>query len=142
MTRDWYKPFVGLMWLTLPISAWQYWHVWDQLPARMAVHFDANFHPNGFTSREGAVQLGLGIMATMLVLCSLAALIGGALKPISALPILLISYVVVGFCWYGNYSIVKFNVNAQANHSALVMQAAPSRLSLVNSRAAWRGAMS
>ena len=48
------------MWLALPISAWEYWQVWDQLPTRMAVHFDANWQPNGYTSREGALELGLG----------------------------------------------------------------------------------
>src|SRR5215813_428985 len=62
MNRDWYKWAVLLMWVTLPTSAWNYWRVWDQLPERMAVHFGANWPPNGFTSREGAFQLGLGIL--------------------------------------------------------------------------------
>ena len=67
MERHWYKTLVGLMWLALPITALKYWRAWDQLPARMAVHFDANWQPNGYTSREGALMLGLGIMAFMLV---------------------------------------------------------------------------
>ena len=81
MNRDWFKPLVALMWLTLVASAASYWQAWDQLPNRMAVHFDANWQPNGYTSREGAVMLGLGIMAVMLMLFSLAALIARALKP-------------------------------------------------------------
>jgi len=73
MNRDWFKPLVAMMWLMLAFSAASYWQAWDQLPNRMAVHFDANWQPNGYTSREGAVMLGLGIMAVMLVLfaCSL-----------------------------------------------------------------------
>ena len=118
MTRKWYKPLVVLMWLALPTSAWNYWHVWDQLPARMAVHFDANWQPNGYTSREGALELGLGIMVVMLVLFTVATLIIYALKPPAAWPALLISYVVLGFCWYGNYSIVNFNLRAQQVRSS------------------------
>ena len=58
----------------LPITALNYWRAWDQLPARMAVHFDANWQPNGYTSREGALMLGLGIMA-----CHAALVHGGRL---------------------------------------------------------------
>ena len=58
MNRDWYKPMVALMWLVLPITAANYWSAWDQLPARIAVHFDANWQPNGYTNREGAADAG------------------------------------------------------------------------------------
>lgn len=119
MNRICFKAGVLLMWLALPLSAWEYRSVWEQLPARMAVHFDANWRPNGYTSREGALELGLGIMAVMLVMFTLAALIMHTLKPPAAWPALLIAYAVVGFCWYGNHSIVKFNLNAQKESSQL-----------------------
>lgn len=121
MNRIWFKAGVLLMWLALPLSAWEYRSVWEQLPARMAVHFDANWRPNGYTSREGALELGLGIMAVMLLLFTLAALIMQTLKPPAAWPALLVAYVVVGFCWYGNHSIVKFNLNAQKESSQLLV---------------------
>jgi Protein of unknown function (DUF1648) len=117
MNRTWFKAGVLLMWLALPISAWEYRSVWEQLPARMAVHFDANWRPNGYTSRQGALELGLTIMAVMLVIFTLSTLILQWLKPAAAWPALLIAYVVVGFCWYGNHSIVKFNLNAQKQSS-------------------------
>ncbi len=120
MNRDWYKALVALMWLALLASALEYWRAWDQLPARMAVHFDANYQPNGYTSREGALELGLGILAVMLLLCTLATLVARALKPSASWPVLVISYVVLGFVWFGNHSIVKFNLNAQPAHSELV----------------------
>ncbi|HYM75091.1 MAG TPA: DUF1648 domain-containing protein [Candidatus Dormibacteraeota bacterium] len=116
MNRSWRKAVIGLMWLALVSTALNYWRAWDQLPARMAVHFDANWQPNGYTSREGAVMLGLGIMAVMLLLFTLAGFIAHAMKPSAFWPILLVSYVVLGFCWYGNYSIVKFNLNLVAPH--------------------------
>ncbi len=125
MNRSWHKWAILLMWLALPTSAWSYWHVWDQLPARMAVHFDANWQPNGFTTREGAVKMGLGILIFMLVVFTIATLLISYVKPLAILPVLLISYVAVGFCWFGNYSIVKFNLNAQAAHSELVGARSP-----------------
>ena len=91
-----YKTAVLLMWLALPTSAWEYRRTWNQLPPRMAVHFDANWQPNGYTSREGALELGLGIMAVMLVMFTLATLIIHALKPAAGLPAVLIAYVVAG----------------------------------------------
>jgi hypothetical protein len=117
MERTWYKTAVLLMWLALPTSAWEYRSAWDQLPVRMAVHFDANWRPNGYTSREGALELGLGILAFMLLIFTLANLIVQAQKPGSALPVLLLSYAALGFCWYGNHAIVKFNLNAQKERS-------------------------
>jgi hypothetical protein len=120
MTRDWYKSLVLLMWIALPLNALNYWRVWDQLPSRMAVHFDANWQPNGYTSKEGAVMLGLGIMATMLVIFSIAMLTSRALKPGSSWPVLIISYFVLGVIWYANNSIVDFNRKAQSTHSQLV----------------------
>ena len=120
MHRVWHRPAVLVMWLALPSAAWIYWRVWDHLPARMAVHFDANWQPNGYTSREGAAQLGLEILVVMLVLFTLTTLTIDALKPAAFWPALVISYAVVGFCWYGNYSIVKFNLFAKRQHSALM----------------------
>ena len=124
MTRGWHKWAVLLMWLVLPASAWNYWRVWDQLPERMAVHFDANWRPNGFTSREGAFQMGLGIMLVMLVVFTIGTLIVFYLKPAAGLGALIVAYVALGFCWYGNYSIVKFNLKPPA-HSELVGPSSP-----------------
>lgn len=134
MSRDWYRPLVLLMWLALPASAWNYRRVWDQLPSRMAVHFDANWQPNGYTSREGALELGLGIMVVMLVLFTVATLAIHVLKPSAAWPALVVSYVVLGFCCYGNYSIVKFNLNARPAHSELAGQLVPRRISVSSSQ--------
>jgi len=112
------------MWLALPTVAWNYWRAWDRLPARMAVHFDANWQPNGYTSREGAVQLGLEILIVMLVLFTVATLIVDALKPTAFWPVLVLSYAVLACCWYANVSIVKFNL--QSAHSGFVQQGSKS----------------
>ena len=108
MARNWHKLLVWLMWPALPVVAWMYWSAWDQLPARMAVHFDANWQPNGYTSREGALLLGLGILFVLLVLFTVATLIIDTMKPPVFWPALVISYGVLSVCVYGNHMIVKF----------------------------------
>lgn len=120
MSRGWYISLVLAMWLALPLSAVEYWRAWDQLPARMAVHFDANWQPNGYTSREGALELGLGILTLMLVLFTVAVLAVLVLKPSAAWPVLVISYAALGILWYANHSIVEFNLNSPPVHSELV----------------------
>lgn len=124
MSRKLHKLLILTMWLLLPTAAWVYWGVWDQLPGRMAVHFNANGQPNGYTSRDGAVQLGLGILLVMLVLFTVTMLIVDSMKPVAFWPALVISYAVLGFCWYGNYSIVKFNLQVQRGRLVLLRDAA------------------
>lgn len=113
----WSKVFIPLMWLFLVSTAFNYWHNWDQLPARMAVHFDANWQPNGYTSREGALYLGLGILGFLLVLFTVGALIAHAQKPSAFWPMLIFFYAILGVCWYGNNLIVNFNLNSSPAHS-------------------------
>jgi hypothetical protein len=115
MNPRFYKSAVWLMWLALPLTALDYWQAWGRFPMRLAVHFDANWQPNGYTSREGALMLGLGIMAVMLLLFTVGGLIVNALKPAAAWPMLILFYVVLGFLCYGNYSIVKWNLERSAS---------------------------
>ena len=114
-----YKALVGLMWLALPITALSYWRNWDQLPMRMAVHFDANWRPNGYTSREGSLTMGLGIMAFMLVVFTIGLLIVHAQRPAAAWMLLLVFYVTLGFLWFGNYSIVQWNLHPPAHSESV-----------------------
>jgi uncharacterized membrane protein len=125
MNRDFYKPLVWLMWAALPITALNYWLAWDRLPTRMAVHFDANWQPNGYTSREGALMLGLGIMAVLLLMFTIAALIARAMKPAASWLMLVFFYVLLGFLWFGNHSIVEWNLNPPPAHSELVGPCSP-----------------
>jgi len=127
MSRNWYTTAIWMMWLALPITALNYWRAWDQLPARMAVHFDANWQPNGYTSREGALMLGLGIMAFLLVIFTVGGFILRAYRSSPAWPMLAVFYIVLGITWYGNSRIVEFNLNlnAQPAHSELVGSPSP-----------------
>ena len=114
MARDFYKPAIWLMWLALPTTALNYWRAWDRLPTRMAVHFDASWQPNGYSSREGSLLLGLGIMALLLLLFTISGFILHAMRPTAAWPMLALFYVVIGIVGYANHSVVRFNL---ATHS-------------------------
>jgi Protein of unknown function (DUF1648) len=125
MNRDWYKAVTWLMWLALPATALNYWRAWDRLPLRMAVHFDADWQPNGYASREGSLMLGLGIMTFMLVVFTLAAHIVRAQKPGSSWPMLAFFYLTLGILWFANNWIVERNLHAQPAHSELVGSISP-----------------
>jgi hypothetical protein len=59
------------MWLALPLFALRTYQVWDHLPTRMASHFDAAGHANGWMSREVSLTFSLGFLAFMLVIFSI-----------------------------------------------------------------------
>jgi uncharacterized membrane protein len=125
MKRDWYTLATLLMWLALPITALNYWRVWDRLPMRMAVHFDANWQPNGWTSREGALLLALGIIAFMLVLFTVASYAVRTNKPNSAWPLMAVFYLtLMALCLVNNW-IVQRNLNGQASQSELLRTEVP-----------------
>ncbi len=125
MKRDWYKAAVWLMWLAPVTTALHYWRAWDQLPARIAVHFDANWQPNGYTSREGSLMLAMGIMTFMVLIFTISALIARAQKPSASVPMLIVFYLALTALWLANNWIVQRNLNAQPAHSELVGSSSP-----------------
>jgi len=113
MKRDWYKPLTWVMWVALPTTVLNYWRAWDELPTRMAVHFDASWQPNGWTSRQGALMLALGITTFMLIVFTVAAYVVRAQKPGSAWSILIVLYLSLGLLWFANNWIVQSNLFMQ-----------------------------
>ena len=109
------------MWLALPVTALSYLRVWDRLPARVAVHFDANWQPNGWTSRAGALWLGLGIIAFMLVVFTVAACAVRVNRPNAAWPVMIVFYLILtGLCLVNNWIALR-NLNGQAPQAALLL---------------------
>jgi uncharacterized membrane protein len=113
MNSNLYKPAIWLMWLALPITALTYWRSWDQLPMRMAVHFDANWQPNGYSSREGSLMLSLGIVAFLLVIFTVAAHAVRVNKPSAAWPVLIIFYLALILSCFASNWIVRTNLFMQ-----------------------------
>jgi uncharacterized membrane protein (UPF0136 family) len=118
------------MWVALPATALGYWRNWDQLPMRMAVHFDANWQPNGYSSREGSLMLALGVSAFMLVVFTVAAYAVRVNKPSAALPVLVMFYLALGLLWFVNDWIVQRSLpdRNQRPRAVLVRSEFPPRL--------------
>jgi Protein of unknown function (DUF1648) len=56
------------LWLVLPLTAIQYTRVWNELPARVATHFNAANQANGWMTRTESLQYAVGFTACLLAL--------------------------------------------------------------------------
>jgi hypothetical protein len=92
MHRRVFQFAVVLLWLSLPLVAVQYTQVWNQLPVRVATHFNAAGQANGWMSRSEAVNFGVGFMAFLLVIFT-ALLLYNARNIVDAF-----SWAALGFC--------------------------------------------
>lgn len=113
MERKLFQAAIGLTWLALPLTALNYSRAWDRLPMRIAVHFNANWQPNGWTTREGSRMLALGMTAFLLVVftvSSFAARRMGA-SNLSQWALVGVFYVVLGVVYCVNSWIVERNLH-------------------------------
>jgi hypothetical protein len=131
MNRDWHRAAIWLVWLALPTTARNHWRAWDRLPARTAVHFNANWQPNRRTTKVRLAAFcsllfalcfllfALGLITFMLALCTVAAYVVQALNPRASWPVLIAFYGALGFCGYGSTSIADYNLHRdrQARHT-------------------------
>jgi uncharacterized membrane protein len=112
--RKIFQAAVGLAWLALPLTALKYWTAWDRLPMRMAVHFDVNWQPNGWTSRKGARMLALAGTAFLLAMFTIAGYASRRTSSIVASwAIVAVFYGVLGFVYYVNGWVVDRNLGGQ-----------------------------
>jgi len=104
---------IWLMWLAVPITAFDYWRVWDRLPARMAIHFDINWRANGWASREAAFGLSLGLVMFMLLVFTITSYV----VRVSPIPrfmswvLLVFFYASMIFVCAVNHWIVRYKLN-------------------------------
>lgn len=128
MNRRLFTILTALMWLALPLTALRYWQVWDQLPARMATHFAADGHPNGWMSREVALYYALGVTAFLLIVFTGIAFVvlkQKAATDTSSFALLGLFYAILGFMFYVNNSILQHNLTGNAVTVAPVLLGVP-----------------
>ena len=128
MKRTWFLISTSLLWLALPLTAFRYWMVWDQLPARMATHFDASGHPNGWMSRETSLWFALGLTAFMLAIFTLVPYLVTRSRGISAAfcwASVAFAWVLVGFVFYVNNSLIEYNLTSRPIAMAPVLLIVP-----------------
>lgn len=114
------RPFqlaITLLWLALPLVAFQYWQVWDQLPPRMATHFNAGGQPNGWMSREVSLEFGVGVMAfLLLVFTPILWVMSRRQVDKFAWAFLGFCAIVAGFVAAGNQQVISYNLQGTPIH--------------------------
>jgi len=108
---------VLLMWLgAVPFTVLDYWRAWDRLPTRMAVHFDANWHANGWASRERSFELAIAVVLFMLIVFTIVSY--AITRP--QVPTMAPRFIVVFFCVVMvlvcglNHWVVQYNLRTGA----------------------------
>lgn len=128
MNRKLFTILTALTWIAIPLTTLRYWQVWDALPARMATHFAADGHPNGWMSRETALYYALGVTAFMLIVftgIAVAVLKQKAEIDRTSLAMIGFFYVIVGFVFYVNNGILNHNLNGHPVAVSPVMLGLP-----------------
>lgn len=60
-----FKTLSAFLWFAPVAICLRYWQLWNLLPARMATHFDAAGHPNGWMTRAMSLYWSAGFLALM-----------------------------------------------------------------------------
>jgi len=104
------------MWLALPLLALRYWQVWDQLPLRMATHFDINGDANGWMTRDMSLWFALGVTVFLLAVSTAILLVIHSQKTSDAASwsLLAFFYFIVGFVFFGNEKVMGYNLHGTA----------------------------
>jgi hypothetical protein len=104
-----YRALTAMLWLALPLTALQYWSVWDQLPGRMATHFGAAGQPNGWMTRETSLIFAM-VVTTLLLAALTWALIRVRKPDLLAWSLLAMLYVVMGALFSINIAVLNYNL--------------------------------
>jgi Protein of unknown function (DUF1648) len=115
MNRKVFQAFTGLMWLALPLTAFRFWVMWDRLPLRLSTHFDINGQPNGWMPREMFLYLALSLTALMLATFTVVSYFAHKKQfpDASSWALLGFFYLMIGFLYAVNSSVVQHNLNGQ-----------------------------
>jgi hypothetical protein len=126
MRRRIYQLATVLLWLALPLVAFEYRRAWNQLPARMATHFNAAGQANGWMPRDQALNFGVGFMAFLLLIFT-ALLFYTARTRIDAFSWAILAFIalVCGFVVEVNRALVNYNLHGTAVLPGAMLIAVP-----------------
>jgi hypothetical protein len=104
-----FKTLGALIWLSLPATVVLYALTWNQLPARLATHFDFSGHPNGWMSREGS--LVFFILFATLMSATVTWVLSRVRRPDPpAWALVILFYIIVGILLWAERAIIAYNV--------------------------------
>jgi hypothetical protein len=108
-----------LMWAALPANAVLYAISWDELPQRLATHFDFANRPNGWMSREGSLIFSLVFATSLAVIASW--ILFRVKKPDAvAWGLLILFYVIQGTLLWAETATIDYNVRGTPVNAAPV----------------------
>jgi xanthosine utilization system XapX-like protein len=101
-----------LIWLALPLMIGIYAHAWNQLPARLATHFDFSGHPNGWMSRDGCLVFFV-VFGTLMAVTATWVLSRVRRPDPPAWALVALFYILFGVLVAGEHAIIAFNVEGR-----------------------------
>jgi hypothetical protein len=114
-----FRALTVLMWAAVPENAVLYAISWDQLPPRLATHFDFANHPNGWMSREGSLIFSL-VFATLMAATASWILFRVKKPDAVAWGLLGLFYVVEGTLLWAETATIDYNVRGTPVNAAPV----------------------
>jgi len=124
MNRRVFQFAIVLLWLALPLVAFQYRQAWEHLPPRMAVHFNAANQANGWMPREESMNFSLRMMGIALTV-STVLLVAVAWRKVEAFSWALLGFfaLVIGSLLAVNQAILSYNLQGTPVHPERMMVA-------------------
>lgn len=122
MERKLFLAAVVIPWLVIPLTARNYSRAWERLPPRVAVHFDAKWRPNGWTTRQAARTLALGMQLFLLTVFTIAAFAISRVRT-SSVPhwtLVAVFYLVIGLVYFVNRWVVDRSLVQQSGVTSLL----------------------
>jgi hypothetical protein len=111
-SRRYLRIFTGLIWVAVPAMAGMYAMSWQQLPGRLATHFDLTNHPNGWMSRD--VSLTFSLVMGMFIAGSATLILSRVKRPDpAAWALLVLFYVIIGTLLWAEEAVVAYNVHGE-----------------------------
>ena len=122
MNRTFFHLATVLLWLALPVVALQYRQSWHQLPARMAVHFNAANQANGWMTREQSLDFNLSMIAIALAVSTIV-LVAASWRSVVSFGWVLLGFfaVLIGFLLSVNQAVINYNANGAPIHPGRVV---------------------
>ena len=108
-----FRMLAALQWLALPTIAVMFATVWQQLPVRLATHFDLANQPNGWMSREEALVIAWALATAFAITSTWICSRVSNPDPL-AWSLLGLFYVIMGTLIYAERSILAYNLYGQA----------------------------
>ena len=111
-SRNAFKALTALIWTIVPVVAILYGFAWNQLPPRLATHFNFANQPNGWMSREGSLVFFLVFAGLMAGTASFV--LSRVTRPDPTAWVLLIFfYVILGVLIWAERSVIAYNVDGR-----------------------------